>query len=315
MSVPEPVVDAPRDALGRRPRAPTSSAARSATRCSAGRRRTGTSRPTRCPSRRRQLFPDAVYENGFGTVAVRRRRHEYRDHDVPERPRLRRLPAPAPGRVRDVARGRPRPPRLHGQRDGLGGDASADGASAARGARRSVRRPRRRRRAGPAGRRRARDPLRGGRAADGPGRPARGDARVRASSRTTLAAIRDQAPLVAHLSGERIAAELGKLLGGRPAVRRAAAPAPTPGSSTRSRPSSPPSAASPRTRSEGEDLWDHTLAHGRRRARPPGRPPGGAPPRHRQARDRRPTATSTATRPSAPSRRARSSTASTSRAS
>ena len=46
------------------------------------------------------LFPDAVYENRFGTVAVRARRRDLRDHDLPDRPRLRRLPATAPGRVR-----------------------------------------------------------------------------------------------------------------------------------------------------------------------------------------------------------------------
>ena len=32
------------------------------------------------------LFPDAVYENQFGTVAVRRDGQALRDHDLPHRP-------------------------------------------------------------------------------------------------------------------------------------------------------------------------------------------------------------------------------------
>ncbi len=75
----------------------------------------------------------------------------------------------------------------------------------------------------------------------------------------TLAGIQARAGLVAHLSGERIAAELDKLLGAPVAVGRAPAAAATRASSRRSRRTSPPSAGSPRTRSPGEDLWDHTL--------------------------------------------------------
>ena len=63
-----------------------------------------------------------------------------------------------------------------------------------------------------------------------------------------------------HLSGERIAAELDKLLAAPSAVGRAAAAEPTPACS---RAISPELAAQRgdrrRTRSPGEDLWDHTL--------------------------------------------------------
>lgn len=74
----------------------------------------------------------------------------------------------------------------------------------------------------------------------------------------TLAAIGERAPLVAHLSGERIAAELGKLL---------MAPRPSAGlrlleSTGLLRHVSPELAAQrgvPQNKVEGEDLWDHTL--------------------------------------------------------
>lgn len=74
----------------------------------------------------------------------------------------------------------------------------------------------------------------------------------------TLAAIRANAPLVAHLSGERIAAELGKLL---------AAPRPSVGLSLALDAGvlaviSPDLAAQrgvPQNKIHGEDLWDHTL--------------------------------------------------------
>lgn len=74
----------------------------------------------------------------------------------------------------------------------------------------------------------------------------------------TLAALETHAPLVAHLSGERIAAELGKLLA-----------APTPSVGLRLMrdggllaPISPELARQrdiPQNKVEGEDLWDHTL--------------------------------------------------------
>ena len=74
----------------------------------------------------------------------------------------------------------------------------------------------------------------------------------------TLAGIQARAELVAHLSGERIAAELDKLLG---------APAPSVGFRLMSdtdllAPISPELAAQrgiPQNKVPGEDLWDHTL--------------------------------------------------------
>jgi putative nucleotidyltransferase with HDIG domain len=75
---------------------------------------------------------------------------------------------------------------------------------------------------------------------------------------TTLGGIKERAPLVAHLSGERIAAELGRLLGApRPSVGlRLLADTGLLG------PISPELAAQPgiaQNKVEGEDLWDHTL--------------------------------------------------------
>ncbi len=75
---------------------PTSSAGRCATRCSTGSPPTGTSRPTPVPTAIVELFPGAVYENRFGTVAVRRddelfeittfrTEHDYADHRRPHR--------------------------------------------------------------------------------------------------------------------------------------------------------------------------------------------------------------------------------------
>ena len=130
------------------------------------------------PDQTLAVFPDAAYENAFGTVAVRRRPRRVRDHDVPDRPRLRRLPAAPPRRVRGVARGRPRPPRLHRQRDGLGRVA---GRVAAPG--RSVRRARGRGLADAARGRRPGHAVRGGRAADAPGGAPRRDARLRDRAR------------------------------------------------------------------------------------------------------------------------------------
>ena len=84
---------------------PTPSAGRCATRCWAARPPIGTSRPTRQPPEIGELFPVAVYENRFGTVAIRRKRRGVRDHDLPGRPRLCRPPSAPSGRVRvDLAR-------------------------------------------------------------------------------------------------------------------------------------------------------------------------------------------------------------------
>ena len=62
------------------------------------------------PERTLELFPGAVYENKFGTVAVRTGdagRRRGRDHDLPLRPRLRRLPSAASGRVQRLHRAGP----------------------------------------------------------------------------------------------------------------------------------------------------------------------------------------------------------------
>ncbi len=78
---------------------PTSSAGRCATRCAAASRRTGTSPPRPCPEVTQALFHGSVYENAFGTVAVRtddpaigeveittfRSDHDYADHRRPHR--------------------------------------------------------------------------------------------------------------------------------------------------------------------------------------------------------------------------------------
>ncbi len=142
----------------------------------------------RCPSRRSSCSRVRSTRTQFGTVAVRpttgRRRR--RDHDLPVRPRLRRLPPAAPGRVRrrrielDLARrdftvnamawgaepGATRPALVdpHGGR-----------ADIAAGSLRAVGDPV--------------DALRGGRPPDGPRRPAGRDARVRRSSRRRWPAI------------------------------------------------------------------------------------------------------------------------------
>ena len=90
----------------------TSWVARCATRCSAVRRRTGTSPRPRLPERTVELFPGAVYENKFGTVAVRTGDPEVGDVEITTfrtRPRLRRLPPAASGRVRRVDRARTSP--------------------------------------------------------------------------------------------------------------------------------------------------------------------------------------------------------------
>ena len=266
-----------------RPATPrTSSAGRCATRCSARPAHDWDLATAALPEQTLAVFPDAVYENAFGTVAVRRGDADVRDHDVPDRPRLRRLPAAAPGRVRGVARGRPRPPRLHDERDRLGRGRPGDVAAPGRPVRRARgRRPR--------------------------GRCARSATRARGSRRTrcgcsgrsasprrsastiepaTLAAIARDAPLAAHLSGERIATELERILAAeRPSVglrlladtgllaavsagaRRAArhAPEQDPGRGP---------------------LGPHARGRSTPPAAPPGRPARRARPRHRQARDR-----------------------------
>ena len=64
-------------------------------------------------------WADAIWDMGraFGTIGCRKGRLAGRDHDVPRRDLRPRLPQ-ARRRVRRLARRRPRPPGLHGQRDG-----------------------------------------------------------------------------------------------------------------------------------------------------------------------------------------------------
>ena len=147
------------------------------------------------------------------------RRRGLRDHDLPDRARVRGLPATAPRGVRRPTSRRPRPARLHRERDRLGpgrpgprpdGLVDPFGGLADLGG------------AGPARRGRPRRPVPRGRAADGPRGPAGGDPGVRDRARD---ARRDRAPTPRssrHLSGERIGAELEKLLAAPRAVGRAA---------------------------------------------------------------------------------------------
>ena len=240
------------------------------------------------PDRLLAVFPGAVYENKFGTVAVREGDAVARGHDVPHRPRLRRLPAAASRRVRRRRRGRPRPPGLHRQRDrlGRGGRRQAARASRPPGDRRPVRRRRRRRGAGPPRRRRAR-----GRASARTrcGCSAPSASRPSSTSRSSRDARGDprQRALAAHVSGERVAAELGKLL---------AAPRPSIGLRLLAEsgllavllPELAAQRGVPQNKIHGEDLWDHTLRTvDAAPRRPAGRPAGRAPPRRRQARDDR----------------------------
>ena len=209
------------------------------------------------PERVLELVPDAVYENRFGTVAVRgdgkpfqittfRSDHDYADFRRPHRVEFgTSLEADLARRdftVNAMAWGGPAtsgdddvPPRLV---DPFGGRADV----AAR-VLRAV---------GDPERRFEEDALRMVRA-------------VRLATTlgftiepATLAGIRAKAPLVGHLSGERIAAELGRLLGGpRPSVGlRLLADTGLLG------PISAELAAQPgiaQNKVDGEDLWDHTL--------------------------------------------------------
>ena len=99
---------------------PASSAGRCATRCSSASRRTGTSPPTPCRrgssscSRARCTRTGSARSPCGGTASCSRSRPFRTEHDYAD------SPAAAPGRVRRRPRSRPRPPRLHRQRDGLG---------------------------------------------------------------------------------------------------------------------------------------------------------------------------------------------------
>ena len=276
-----------RDPLGGRPRGVRRRRLAARRRPAAGRRATGTSRPTRCPERVVELVPGRrLREPVRDRRGPARRRRPVRDHDVPDRPRLRRLPAAAPGRVRRHDRGRPRPPRLHGATRWPG----------APGGGRPVR---------PA----LVDPY------DGRGRHPRRTSCGPSASRGT----RFEEDALRMIRAVRLAATLGfddragdagrrsrrraELVAppvrradrgrARQAARRAERPsiglrllARHRACSRRSRRSWRPSAACRRTRSPGEDLWDHTLRTvDAAPAGAPGRPAGGAAPRHRQAVD------------------------------
>ncbi len=259
---------------------PTSSAGRSATCSSAASPADWDLASNALPERLVDTFPGAVYENRFGTVAVRRDGRDVRDHDVPHRPRLRRLPPAASRRVRRHDRARPGAPRLHGQRDGLGRPAGR-----AAGARRPVRRHGRRREPAPAGRRRTRGPLRGGRPADGPRGPTRRDARLRDRTVGRWPRSRRGPTWSRHLSGERIAAELDKLLGiARPSIGLRLL------SDTGLLAGISPELAAQRGIAQNKvagrgPVGPHAALGRRCLRRPADRPAGGPAPRHRQARD------------------------------
>lgn len=75
----------------------------------------------------------------------------------------------------------------------------------------------------------------------------------------TLAAVRERAPLVRHLSGERIAAELEKLLGAEAPSIGLCLLAET-GLLAVVSPELDAQRGTPQNKIEGEDLWDHTVA-------------------------------------------------------
>ena len=260
----------------------TSSAGRCATSSWTAGRPTGTSRPTPVRSGSSSCSPGAVYENRFGTVAVRRDGDDFEittfrtDHDYADFRRPHRVEFGDTIEV-DLARrdftvnamawgARAQASRRPSSTRTTGGPTSRRGSSA------------------PSATRRARfeeDALRMVRAVR---LAATLDFEVEAA---TLAGIEARAELVAHLSGERIAAELDKLL---------AAPAPSMGLRLMSDTGllaaiSPDLAAQrgiPQNKVPGEDLWDHTLRSvDAAPAVTAGRPAGRPPPRHRQAGDLR----------------------------
>ena len=208
------------------------------------------------PEQTQELFPDAVYENRFGTVAVRRRRHEYQittfrsDHDYADFRRPHRVEF-GTSLEADLAR------RDFTVNAMAWGATPVDDAKLPAalvdpfGGRADVTR-RVLRAVGDPETRFKEDALRMVRAV-----------RLAATlgfsvEPDTLAAIRDQAPLVAHLSGERIAAELGKLLAAeRPSIGLKLL------AETGLLDTISPELAAQRgvvqNKIEGEDLWQHTL--------------------------------------------------------
>ncbi len=208
------------------------------------------------PEQTQELFPDAVYENRFGTVAVRRRRHEYQittfrsDHDYADFRRPHRVEF-GTSLEADLAR------RDFTVNAMAWGATPVDDATLPAtlvdpfGGRADVARRVLRAVADPETRFKE-DALRMVRAV-----------RLAATlgfsvEPDTLAAIRDQAPLAAHLSGERIAAELGKLLAAeRPSIGLELL------ADTGLLDTISPELAAQRgvvqNKIEGEDLWQHTL--------------------------------------------------------
>ena len=251
----------------------TSSAGRCATRCSAAARKDWDLATDALPERTLALFPGAVYENALRDGrGPDRRRGVARSRSRPSAPTT---TTPTSGgrtavEFADSLERGPGAPRLHGQRDRLG-RASRDRGSAA--ARRSVSTAAPTSRPAAARRRRSRRP---GSRRTRCGCSARSGSRRRSSfdDRAGDAGRRSRrAPSSsAHLSGERDREpSCARLLAApRPSVglrlarrhRRARAI---------SRRSSPPSAACRRTRSPGEDLWDHTLRAVDAAPRRPGR--------------------------------------------
>jgi tRNA nucleotidyltransferase (CCA-adding enzyme) len=205
------------------------------------------------PEQTAALFEDAAYENRFGTVVLRRGSHDYEitsfrtDHDYADFRRPHRvefgssLEADLARRdftMNALAWGAPdeaAAPRLVDPHEGR--------ADIAAGIIRAVGEP---------DRRFEEDALRMLRAV-----------RFAATLEfqiepATLAAIRRQAPLVAHLSGERVAVELGRILAVRQPSRGLRLLAET----GILAPISPELAAErgiPQNKIPGEDLWDHTL--------------------------------------------------------
>jgi hypothetical protein len=243
---------------------------------------TGTWRPTPAGGGPGDV-PGGVYENRFGTVGVRREGAGRRDHDVPVRPRLRRLPAAASGRVRRRRSRRTWPAATSRSTRSRGAAGPATPTPC-----RPVRRPadlergRRLRAVGSATRTEVReDALRMIRAVR---LAATLDLTIEPATLAAIAAAAGR-PGPAHLSGERIAASWRSCW---PRTgRRSACASEATGLLRGPRPSSRPSAASPRTRSPARTSGITPSAPSTRRRRRAGRAAGRPPPRHRQAGDLR----------------------------
>ncbi len=214
------------------------------------------------PEQTQAIFPDAVYENRFGTVAVRRQRQKYdvttfrSDHDYADFRRPHRVEFGTSLDADLARRDFTVNAMAWGARPTAGGAAGGGGAPEPSlvdpfGGRVDVA-ARVLRAVGQPETRFEEDALRMVRA-------------IRLATTlgfeldgATLAAIHARAPLVAHLSGERIAAELGKLLAAdRPSVGlRLMADT---GLLDHISPELAAQRGVVQNKIEGEDLWDHTL--------------------------------------------------------